>query len=85
MKTTTRLVAGLAGIGLAAAWVHCTAANSTLPTPRPTDPIGGGFYINSDATYQGWVWWGYKISGLLLNARLVHGIFSDRNMETVER
>ena len=45
---------------------------------------GDEFYINEKLTYAGRVWQGKKIQGLLLNARLVQGIFDDRNPETAK-
>jgi len=45
--------------------------------------VGEEFYINGKPTYDGRFWQGNKIQGLLLNARLVQGIFDDRNPETV--
>src|SRR5687767_4813317 len=46
---------------------------------------GAAFRINGKLTYEGVTWRGHKIEGLLLNARLVQGIFDDRNPETVAR
>ena len=47
--------------------------------------VGEGFHINGRPTYEGRTWRGHKIEGLLMNARLVQGIFDDLNPETVER
>ncbi|MCX6335179.1 MAG: hypothetical protein NT092_12920 [Bacteroidia bacterium] len=44
---------------------------------------GEQFYINGKPTYEGRYWNGYKIEGLLLNSRMVQGIFDDLNPETV--
>jgi hypothetical protein len=44
---------------------------------------GDAFYVNGRPTYEGRTWKGKKIEGLLLNARLVQGIFDDMNPETV--
>ena len=41
------------------------------------------FYINGQITYKGREWKGNKIEGLLLNSRMVQGIFDDSNQETV--
>ena len=41
------------------------------------------FYINGKITYPGRFYNGQKIEGLLLNSRMVQGIFDDRNPETV--
>jgi hypothetical protein len=46
---------------------------------------GEQFFINGKPTYAGRVWRGHKIEGLLMNARLVQGIFDDLNPETAER
>ena len=42
------------------------------------------FYINGKPTYQGVTYKGAKIQGLLLNSRMVQGIFDDLNPETRE-
>jgi hypothetical protein len=44
-----------------------------------------GFFINGQPTYAGRSWNGHSIEGLLLNARLVQGIFDDANPATVAR
>ena len=43
------------------------------------------FQINGQPTYAGRTWNGHKIQGLLLNARLVQGLFDDLNTNTVAR
>jgi hypothetical protein len=43
------------------------------------------FLINGRPTYQGRTWKGHKIEGLLMNSRMVQGIFDDRNPETVSK
>jgi len=43
---------------------------------------GDSFLINDRATYAGRVYKGMSIEGLLMNARLVQGIFDDLNPET---
>ena len=40
---------------------------------------GDEFYINGKPTYQGRYWKGHKIEGLLINSRMVQGIFDDLN------
>ena len=42
---------------------------------------GNQFYINGKPTYEGRSWKGHKIEGLLMNARMVQGIFDDLNPE----
>jgi len=43
------------------------------------------FYINGKLTYEGRYWNGNKIEGLLLNSRMVQGIFDDLNPETINK
>lgn len=40
------------------------------------------FYINNEITYKGRYWNGYQIEGLLLNSRIVNGVFDDLNPDT---
>ncbi len=40
------------------------------------------FFINGKPTYEKRYWNGFKIEGLLLNSRMVQGIFDDLNPET---
>lgn len=40
------------------------------------------FYINGQPTYPGRSWQGHRIEGLLMNSRMVQGIFDDLNPET---
>ena len=47
--------------------------------------VDEAFYINGEITYPGRFYKGNKIEGLLLNTRMVQGIFDDRNPETVHR
>jgi type 1 glutamine amidotransferase len=44
---------------------------------------GDQFYINGKPTYPGRTWKGSKIEGLLMNSRMVQGIFDDANPENV--
>lgn len=46
---------------------------------------GQQFIINGKPTYPGRSWRGWKIEGLLMNSRMVQGIFDDRNPETRSR
>lgn len=54
---------------------------------RQTDVTirGEGFLINGRPTYEGREYQGRKLEGLLLNSRMVQGIFDDLNPETVAR
>jgi hypothetical protein len=54
------------------------------PSHRKTEVSikGDQFYINGELTYKGRYWQGNKIEGLLLNSRMVQGIYDDANPET---
>jgi hypothetical protein len=43
---------------------------------------GQAFHLNGRPTYEGRSWRGHKVEGLLMNSRMVQGIFDDRNPET---
>jgi hypothetical protein len=45
---------------------------------------GGDFHLNGRPTYAGREWQGHRIEGLLMNSRMVQGIFDDRNPQTVK-
>lgn len=46
---------------------------------------GNQFYINDQLTYKGRYWKGNKIEGLLMNSRMVQGIFDDLNPSTKQQ
>ena len=46
------------------------------------DIKGSEFYINGKPTYEKRYWNGIKVEGLLLNSRMVQGIFDDLSTET---
>jgi hypothetical protein len=53
------------------------------PARKTTVAIAGdAFHINGKPTYEGRTWNGKKIEGLLLNSRMVQGIFDDLNDKT---
>jgi hypothetical protein len=60
---------------------------SLAQSPRRTQVsiVGDAFHINGQPTYAGREWRGHRIEGLLLNSRMVQGIFDDRNAETRSR
>ncbi len=43
---------------------------------------GEDFHINGRPTYEGRMWRGHRMEGLLMNSRMVQGIFDDLNPET---
>ena len=68
----------LSGILLLAAF-----AASAQPLRHTTVSIvGDQFYINGEPTYKDRTWNGQAIEGLLMNSRMVQGIFDDLNPET---
>lgn len=56
------------------------AAAANVSTEIAID--GNRFFINGVPTYKGRSWRGHKIEGLLMNTRMVNGIFDDRNPES---
>jgi hypothetical protein len=83
MKTATRPICP-AVIVLVAALIEIVQGNAAPPAPNTTVSIvGDAFHINGEPTYKGRAWNGHKIEGLLLNARLVQGIFDDLNPDTL--
>jgi len=67
-------------LGLAA------AAPLGARAPRTEVSIRGDqFFLNGTPTYAGRTWQGMRIEGLLLNARVVQGIFDDLNRATRAR
>jgi hypothetical protein len=61
-------------------------SGETIPTRRTTVSIRGDmFLINGVPTYQGRMWNGQRIEGLLMNSRMVQGTFDDLNLETAKR
>src|SRR3954471_20838362 len=63
------------------------AADGTPASARRTvvSIDGQAFQINGKPTYAGRTWNGKKIEGLLLNSRMVQGIYDDLNLETAKR
>ena len=80
MNARIGLLLGIVTFGLPAEW-NCSAAERKTAVSI----VGDAFHINGQPTYAGRRWSGHKIEGLLLNARLVQGIFDDLNPETVKR
>jgi hypothetical protein len=60
-----------------------TATTAQRAVRKTTVAIDGDhFLINSRPTYEGRTWRGMRIEGLLMNSRMVQGIFDDLNPET---
>jgi hypothetical protein len=58
------------------------SASSGQPRKTNVSIRGEQFYLNGKPTYEGRYWKGNKIEGLLINSRMVQGIFDDLNVET---
>jgi hypothetical protein len=68
----------------------CAPALAQLTSAAPARQtmvsiVADQFRINGQPTYAGRTWNGHKIEGLLLNSRMVQGVFDDRNPATVQR
>jgi hypothetical protein len=68
-------------------WLLALAGAALAAPARKTSVsiVGDEFYVNGKPTYEGRYWRDRKIQGLLLNSRMVQGIFDDRNTNTVSR
>lgn len=76
----------LAGSSLCAAAALEGARSDNVRAAKTVVTIEGEkFCINGKPTYAGRMWKGHSIEGLLMNARLVQGLFDDLNPETVGR
>src|SRR6185369_13315071 len=56
-----------------------------MPGQTKVSISADAFYINGQPTYVGRSWDGRRIEGLLLNSRMVQGIFDDLNPDTRSR
>jgi len=85
VKTAGISVAAMIPYGLAVSalalillpWAGLAAGRTTVSI------VGEEFHINGEPTYKGRTWKGHNIQGLLLNSRMVQGIFDDRNPATI--
>jgi hypothetical protein len=62
-----------------------TPMSPTVQTHTEVSVSGDRFFINGKATYEGGKCQGKPIEGLLLNSRMVQGIFDDLNPDTVTK
>lgn len=59
------------------------ARTAPMPERKTTVSIeGDDFLINGRPTYEGRTWQGHRVEGLLLNSRMVQGIFDDECAQT---
>lgn len=73
------------GLALLTALCCHSIAADRAPSKTIVTIIGEDFYLNGHPTYAGRVWNGHRIEGLLLNSRMVQGIFDDLNPATASR
>ena len=62
-----------------------SGSSSPAAEPRRATRVairGEAFLINGRPTYEGRVWQGHPVEGLLMNSRMVQGVFDDLNPET---
>ena len=67
---------------LAITIIGCTRKKPNEQTGTLIEIKGNQFLINGKLTYEGRTWNGYPIEGLLLNSRMVQGVFDDMNPES---
>ncbi len=81
------VILGVAFLGSKLAGLPRSPLTESGPARHRTEVTiqGDGFWINGRPTYPGRTWRGKKVEGLLLNARLVQGIFDDLNPATRPR
>jgi hypothetical protein len=72
-------------LGALALSLNGASAQSQGARQTQVSILGDDFYINGQPTYAGRSWNGHRIEGLLLNARMVQGIFDDLNPQTASR
>lgn len=62
-----------------------TYADTKAKARTTVSIVDDAFHVNGQPTYPGRIWDGRHIEGLLLNSRMVQGIFDDLNPETRSR
>lgn len=66
-------------------WLFLILVSTTCSAKTVVSIVGEEFFINGKPTYEGRSWQGRKVQGLLMNSRMVQGLFDDRNRQTVKR
>jgi hypothetical protein len=82
-RPALRLGAALLCLVLPGHWQSMTRAAEAPARKTAVAIVGDQFHINGKPAYAGRTWRGHKIEGLLMNSRMVQGIFDDRNAQTV--
>ncbi len=81
IQTPARIV----GLVLATSFLLGCAPKTETGPQTVVSIVGQEFHINGEPTYKGVTWQGNRVEGLLMNGRLVQGIFDDLNPETRDR
>ena len=83
-KTRREFIASSAAVLGSSIAGRCTGLNSKVSKKKKNEVAirEDMFHINGRPTYSGRYWNGLKIEGLLMNARLIQGIFDDLNPDT---
>lgn len=83
--TTLAALCALGAIALAPSAQALDPASGSKARRTEVSIHGDAFHINGRPTYEGRTFNGHKIEGLLMNSRMVQGIFDDLNLQTVAR
>jgi hypothetical protein len=82
MTAFVRRVTAFACVLLAATATSASAADAAPQRRTVVGIEGRAFHINGRPTYAGRTFKGMKVEGLLMNSRMVQGVFDDLNPET---
>ena len=72
-------------VALCAALLSCALKGQAVERKTEVSIRGAEFFINGRPTYEGRQWQGKRVEGLLLNSRMVQGIYDDLNPDTRAR
>ncbi len=65
--------------------LFASTATAAPPGKTGVSIVGADFHINGQPTYKGRSWKEHRVEGLLMNSRMVQGVFDDLNPETAPR
>ena len=83
MEAAVVSVAGMTRFAVSALALLLLTCRSMAAGRTAVSIVGEEFHINGEPTYKGRTWKGHDLQGLLLNSRMVQGIFDDRNPATI--
>jgi hypothetical protein len=82
IKSTGRQHIAKGGVIAVLLWLFVVCAGYAQKRNTVAEIKGNQFYINGKPSYPNRYWKGHKVEGLLMNSRMVQGIFDDANPET---